>query len=206
MEKATREKLTPDEAALLAEALRRHEPWLEWAGKRETPGFAVDPVALHIHERVPAWATRMKFHLRQGRVTIGTAEFVDVTAMRAQAPASPPAEHSAGATAPRAPAIDEAVDEAIEEDVPAPRQKVGRKSYDALIRQALQAMWPEVRAAAARAPLGQPSFRALAPKIRRQCERLCKGQTDVRIPHKNTIRKNLPVIYRTLLDEKGCAK
>ena len=56
LEKATREKLTAEEAALLAEALRRHEPWLEWAGKRETPGFAVDPVALHIHERVSTQA------------------------------------------------------------------------------------------------------------------------------------------------------
>ena len=56
LEKATREKLTPDEAALLAEALRQHQPWLEWAGKRETPGFAVDPVALHIHERVSTQA------------------------------------------------------------------------------------------------------------------------------------------------------
>jgi adenine-specific DNA-methyltransferase len=56
LEKATREKLTAAEAALLAEALRRHEPWLEWAGKRETPGFAVDPVALHIHERVSTQA------------------------------------------------------------------------------------------------------------------------------------------------------
>ena len=56
LEKATREKLTVEEAALLAEALRRHEPWLEWAGKREAPGFAVDPVALHIHERVSTQA------------------------------------------------------------------------------------------------------------------------------------------------------
>jgi adenine-specific DNA-methyltransferase len=56
LEKATREKLTAEEAAQLAEALRRHEPWLEWAGKRETPGFAVDPVALHIHERVSTQA------------------------------------------------------------------------------------------------------------------------------------------------------
>ncbi len=56
LEKATREPLSAEEAALLAEALRRHEPWLEWAGKRETPGFAVDPVALHIHERVSTQA------------------------------------------------------------------------------------------------------------------------------------------------------
>ena len=56
LEKATREKLTVEEAAVLAEALRRHEPWLEWAGKREMPGFAVDPVALHIHERVSTQA------------------------------------------------------------------------------------------------------------------------------------------------------
>ena len=52
LEKATREKLNKEEAALLAEALRRHEPCPEWAGKRETPAFAADPVALHIHERV----------------------------------------------------------------------------------------------------------------------------------------------------------
>lgn len=32
------------------------EPWLEWTGKREKPAFTVDPVALHIHERVSAQA------------------------------------------------------------------------------------------------------------------------------------------------------
>lgn len=55
---ATRRKLTAEEAKMLAEALRTHEPWLEWAGKRETQaaGFAVDPVALHIHERVSSQA------------------------------------------------------------------------------------------------------------------------------------------------------
>jgi adenine-specific DNA-methyltransferase len=54
--KATREKLTEAEAWTLAEALRVHEPWLEWAGKREQKSFSVDPVALHIHERVSAQA------------------------------------------------------------------------------------------------------------------------------------------------------
>lgn len=54
--KATREKLTPEEALTLAAALRVHEPWLEWAGKREAKSFTVDPVALHIHERVSAQA------------------------------------------------------------------------------------------------------------------------------------------------------
>lgn len=48
--------LTDDEARTLAEALRTQEPWLEWTGKREKPGFAVDPVALHIHERISAQA------------------------------------------------------------------------------------------------------------------------------------------------------
>ena len=33
-----------------------HEPWIEWAGKREKSGFEVDPVALHIHERVSTQA------------------------------------------------------------------------------------------------------------------------------------------------------
>ena len=33
--KATKRKLTEAEAWALAEALRVHEPWLEWAGKRE---------------------------------------------------------------------------------------------------------------------------------------------------------------------------
>lgn len=48
--------LTDDEARVLADALRIQEPWLEWTSKREKPGFAVDPVALHIHERISAQA------------------------------------------------------------------------------------------------------------------------------------------------------
>lgn len=53
---ARQRKLTESEAWALAEALRVHEPWLEWAGKREARCFTVDPVALHIHERVSAQA------------------------------------------------------------------------------------------------------------------------------------------------------
>jgi adenine-specific DNA-methyltransferase len=41
---------------VLAEALRRHEPWLEWSGKREKPWFEVEPVALHMHERISTQA------------------------------------------------------------------------------------------------------------------------------------------------------
>jgi len=57
--KARRAPLTEEEARTLAEALRTHEPWLEWAEKREQHErrfFEVDPVALHIHERVSAQA------------------------------------------------------------------------------------------------------------------------------------------------------
>ena len=56
LEAARRRALTEDEAAALAEALRRHEPWLEWTGKRERPWFEVEPVALHMHERVSTQA------------------------------------------------------------------------------------------------------------------------------------------------------
>ncbi|MXY28549.1 site-specific DNA-methyltransferase, partial [Candidatus Poribacteria bacterium] len=53
---AQQRKLTPEEAKTIADALRHHEPWLKWAGKQETKSFTVDPVALHIHERVSAKA------------------------------------------------------------------------------------------------------------------------------------------------------
>ncbi len=56
LEEAKRRPLTGDETQALAQALRTHEPWLEWAGKQEAKGFEVDPVALHIHERVSAQA------------------------------------------------------------------------------------------------------------------------------------------------------
>src|ERR1039458_4814054 len=52
LQKAQRQPLTAAEATQLAEALRNQEPWLEWANKREKRWFEVDPVALHIHERV----------------------------------------------------------------------------------------------------------------------------------------------------------
>lgn len=41
---------------VLADALRGHEPWLQWSGKRERPWFEVEPPALHILERVSTQA------------------------------------------------------------------------------------------------------------------------------------------------------
>ena len=49
--------LSPEDIQVLSDALlRSRQPWLEWAGKREKRWFEVDPVALHIHERVRARA------------------------------------------------------------------------------------------------------------------------------------------------------
>lgn len=53
---AVQRALTAEEGAELHSLLSVHEPWIEWAGKREKPGFEVDPVALHIHERVSTQA------------------------------------------------------------------------------------------------------------------------------------------------------
>ena len=54
---AQQRALTAEEAKTLADALRNYDgPWLEWAGKQETKSFTIDPVALHIHERVSAKA------------------------------------------------------------------------------------------------------------------------------------------------------
>jgi len=56
LEIAKQRALSASEAQILSDALRNREPWLEWAGKREAKSFEVDPVALHIHERVSAQA------------------------------------------------------------------------------------------------------------------------------------------------------
>ena len=56
LQKAQQRALSAEEAKTLADALRHHGPWLEWAGKQEAKSFTVDPVALHIHERVSAKA------------------------------------------------------------------------------------------------------------------------------------------------------
>ena len=56
LEEAKTRQLTPDEIQMLADALQNRQPWLEWAGKQESPTCEVDPVALHIHERVSAQA------------------------------------------------------------------------------------------------------------------------------------------------------
>ncbi|MDO8722093.1 MAG: hypothetical protein Q7J31_07665 [Syntrophales bacterium] len=49
-------RLTPEEMKRLQDAFRNHEPWLEWAGKREQQWCVADPVALHIHERISTQA------------------------------------------------------------------------------------------------------------------------------------------------------
>lgn len=57
LEKAMSEPLTPEETQLLQDALlRSRQPWMEWSTKREKKQFEVDPVALHIHEKVSARA------------------------------------------------------------------------------------------------------------------------------------------------------
>ena len=56
LETARQRALSEAEANILAEALKRHEPWLEWSGKRERPWFEVEPVALHMHECVSTQA------------------------------------------------------------------------------------------------------------------------------------------------------
>lgn len=56
LDEARRRPLTAAETEELAALLEAQQPWLEWAGKREQPDFTVDPVALHIHERVSAQA------------------------------------------------------------------------------------------------------------------------------------------------------
>ncbi len=52
IERAIGGTLSEEDGALLRELLGKGEPWLEWGGKREAHEFVVDPVALHIHERV----------------------------------------------------------------------------------------------------------------------------------------------------------
>ena len=53
---ARQRAISAEEAKFLADALRKHEPWLEWSGKREKPWFEVEPVALHMHERISTQA------------------------------------------------------------------------------------------------------------------------------------------------------
>ncbi len=53
---ASERQLSASEAEELKALLGVHAPWIEWAGKREAEGFEVDPVALHIHERVSTQA------------------------------------------------------------------------------------------------------------------------------------------------------
>jgi adenine-specific DNA-methyltransferase len=54
--KARATPLSADEARELEALIRHRKPWLEWAGKREAKGFEVDPIALHIHERISTQA------------------------------------------------------------------------------------------------------------------------------------------------------
>lgn len=56
---AQKRPLTEAEAKALAEALKNQQPWLEWAGKKEEHDrgtLSVNPVALHLHERISAKA------------------------------------------------------------------------------------------------------------------------------------------------------
>ncbi len=65
LQKAQHGALSKTEVNAIVKALQHYDaPWLEWSGKQETPSFTVDPVALHIHERVSAKAI-MKIAARE---------------------------------------------------------------------------------------------------------------------------------------------
>ena len=77
---ARQRKLTEAESYVLAKALRIDEPWLEWAGKRETRSFAVDPVALHIHERDVSPNSRAQYssYCDSTRFTVTTLDSLQI--------------------------------------------------------------------------------------------------------------------------------
>jgi len=56
LEAARHRALTDGETKALAEALRTHEPWLEWAGKREAKAFE-DEQTRAKHEAAKRWVT-----------------------------------------------------------------------------------------------------------------------------------------------------
>ena len=72
IEAAGKRRLTAEELTRLQEAFRNHEPWLEWAGKREQQWCVADPVALHIDERISTQAilrvARRKALIRKGYI------------------------------------------------------------------------------------------------------------------------------------------
>ena len=52
VKKALKGPINEEEASLLDKALLGTEPWLEWASKLENNSLEIDPVALHMHERI----------------------------------------------------------------------------------------------------------------------------------------------------------
>ena len=56
LEAACHRVLSTSEIQTLAAALQDRQPWLQWAGKQEAETREIDPVALHIHERVSSQA------------------------------------------------------------------------------------------------------------------------------------------------------
>ena len=72
LRKAEKEPLFGSQVSMIREAVAHYQPWLEWAGKQEQyekGWFEVDPVALHIHERVSAQAivrTAMREDVQRG--------------------------------------------------------------------------------------------------------------------------------------------
>ena len=56
LETARQRALTAERGTIAGGGAANRQPWLEWSGKREKAWFEVDPVALHIHERVSAQA------------------------------------------------------------------------------------------------------------------------------------------------------
>jgi hypothetical protein len=74
LETARTRPLTLEETHVLSDALRKQEPWLEWAGKQEKKGIEVDPAALQIgdqdrakHQAAKRWVSAVNNWGQLGR-------------------------------------------------------------------------------------------------------------------------------------------
>ena len=64
LQKAAHSALDAEELNNLSRLLEQQQPWLEWTSKREKPAATIEPVALHLHERVSTHAI-LKMAARQ---------------------------------------------------------------------------------------------------------------------------------------------
>ncbi|MFH5927331.1 hypothetical protein [Roseomonas xinghualingensis] len=166
-------------------------------------GVQTHPELRETHEAIPSpWAADFRFDCVAGAVTVAGRRYISVICSL-----DPPVVDATRVSADEHPVIEavtepEGASPSLNDESISNKPSRGRPAYEPLMVQDLRANWDDVQQRAAKNSNRLPVWSELARQMHKRMAAACRKAGHRNAPAVGTVRKNLPVIYTRLLEEK----